>query len=169
MPTPIAAYGLAYFTSAHGQYRPMRAIRLEVAQGNITPADPGSTNAAIAWAHARMGNYMQTPIVVGENLYACFDNGVLTCFDAKTGVVHYSERLGNGSEGFTSSPVSDGQHVYFASETGNVYVVPTDGKFSVTATNTLNEPCMASPAIWDGVLFYRTRDQLVAISGHGKK
>jgi len=164
VPTPVVAYGLAYFTSAHGQFRPMRAIRLE-AQGNITPADPGQTNAAIVWAHARRGNYMQTPIVVGENLYACVDNGVLTCFDAKSGAVRYSERLGNGSEGFTSSPVSDGRHLFFASETGHVYVVPADGKFSIAATNTLNETCMASPALSGGGLYYRTRDQVVAIGG----
>ena len=46
------------------------AIRLE-AKGDITPEEIGQTNAAIAWAHAREGNYMQTPILVGDYLYAC--------------------------------------------------------------------------------------------------
>src|SRR2546423_6067117 len=86
VPTPVVAGGLAYFTSAHGKSRPMRAVRLE-ARGNITPPDVGATNAAIAWAHARQGNYMQTPIVVGNHIYACFDNGLLTCFDAVTGAI----------------------------------------------------------------------------------
>jgi hypothetical protein len=140
----------------------MRAIRYE-AQGNITPADPGATNNAIAWAHARQGNYMQTPILVGDSLYGCLDNGVLTSFDAKSGVIHYSERLGSGSEGFTSSPVSDGRHLYFASEVGNVYVVPSQTAFSIAATNQLNETCMATPALSEGILFYRTREHLVAI------
>jgi outer membrane protein assembly factor BamB len=121
------------------------------------------TNAAIAWAHARQGTYMQTPIVVGEQLYGCLDNGVLTCFDAQTGAISYNERIGSGSEGFTASPVSDGRHLFFPSEVGNVYVVPADGKFSVTATNKLNETCMASPAISDGTLFFRARDRLMAI------
>jgi outer membrane protein assembly factor BamB len=89
---------------------------------------------------------------------------VLTCFDAKTGTISYSERLGSGSEGFTASPVSDGRHLFFASELGNVYVVPADGKFSVVATNSLGETCMASPAISDGTLFFRTREQLLAIA-----
>ena len=80
VPTPVVAGGLAYFTSAHGKSRPMRAVRLE-ARGNITPPDVGATNAAITWAHARQGNYMQTPIVVGNHVYACFDNGLLTCAD----------------------------------------------------------------------------------------
>jgi len=74
---------------------------------------------------------MQTPIIAGANLYGMVDNGVATCFDAKAGAIHYSERLGDGSEGFTSSPVSDGRNIYFASELGRVYVVPAGGKFSV--------------------------------------
>jgi len=143
----------------------MRAIRLE-AKGDITPADIGATNAFIAWVHARQGNYMQTPIIVGDHLYGCFDNGVLTCFDAKTGAISYGERLGSGSEGFTASPVSDGRHLFFTSELGSVYVVPADGKFSVVATNSLTETCMASPAISGGTVFFRTREQLVAV---GKK
>jgi outer membrane protein assembly factor BamB len=162
VPTPVVAQGLEYFTSGHGRSRPMRAIRLE-ARGDITPPEIGDTNAAIAWVHARQGNYMQTPIVVGDRVYGCLDSGVLTCFDAKTGAISYSERFGAGTEGFTASPVSDGRHLFFASEVGNVYVIPADGKFSITATNKLNETCMASPAISDGTLFFRTRENLVAI------
>ena len=43
----------------------MRAIRPD-ATGDITPSKPGETNAGIAWVHPRQGNYMQTPIVVGN-------------------------------------------------------------------------------------------------------
>lgn len=163
VPTPVVADDLAYFTSAHGRVRPMRAIRLD-ATGDITPREPGGTNGAIVWAHARQGNYMQTPIVVGGNLYGCLDSGILTCFDAKTGAIRYSERLSNGSEGFTSSPVSDGKNLFFASEMGNVFVVPATGKFSVIATNRLEETCMATPALSKGTLYYRTREHLVSIA-----
>ena len=93
----------------------------------------------------------------------CLDNGVLTSFDAKTGAISYSERLGSGSEGFAASPVSDGHHLFFASEVGNVYVVRADGKFSVVATNKLGETCMATPAISEGALFFRTRQYITAV------
>jgi outer membrane protein assembly factor BamB len=162
VPTPVVAHGFAYFTSGHGKFRPMQAIRLD-ARGDITPAEVGATNATIAWAHARQGTYMQTPIVIGDRVYGCLDNGVLTCFNAKTGALAYNERLGSGSEGFTASPVSDGRNLFFASEVGNVFVVPADGKFSVVTTNKLGETCMASPAISDGTLFFRTREHVVAI------
>jgi outer membrane protein assembly factor BamB len=162
VPTPVVAHGFAYFTSGHGRFRPMRAVRLE-ARSDITPTDPGMTNAAIAWAHIRQGTYMQTPIVVGDRLYGCLDNGILTSFDARTGTIHYNERLGDGGEGFTASPVSDGRHLYFASEVGNVYVVTASDKFSVVATNRLNETCMATPAISEGTIFFRTRNKLIAV------
>jgi len=161
-PTPIIGHGLAYFTSAHGKLRPMSAIRLE-AKGDITPSTFGETNAAIAWVHPRQGAYMQTPILVGDDLYSCTDNGVLTCFEARTGKIQYSERLARGNQGFTTSPVSDGKNLFFASETGNVLVVPVGQNFSIAATNSLGETCMATPAISDDALFFRTRDHLVGI------
>lgn len=162
VPTPIVADGLAYFTSAHGQFRPIQAIRLN-AVGDITPEQVGATNNFIAWAHARKGNYMQTPIVVSNRLYACFDIGVVTCFDADTGNIHYEERLGAGGDGFTASPVSDGRHLFFSSEQGAVYVVPVGSDFSVAATNQMDETVMATPAISSGKLFFRTRSHLVAV------
>jgi outer membrane protein assembly factor BamB len=167
VPTPIVAGGLAYFTSGHGAQRPMRAIQLDDRHLTVTPA--GVTNPSVAWQQRNKGNYMQTPILVGDFLYGCFDFGIVTCFKAKSGAILYSERLGNGSEGFTASPVSDGRNLYFTSEIGNVYVIPADGKFSVAATNTLGETCLSTAAISDGTLFYRTRYELLAIGGNHSK
>jgi outer membrane protein assembly factor BamB len=164
VPTPIVGNGLAYFTSAHGRFRPMVAVKLE-AKGNITPSEVGTTNEFISWAHPRQGNYMQTPILVGDYLYACTDSGGVTCFDARTGAIRFSERIGGGAQGFTSSPVSDGRHLYFPSEVGNVFVLPANGTFSVVSTNSMGEgeTVMATAAISHGTLFIRTRSQLVAV------
>jgi outer membrane protein assembly factor BamB len=162
VPTPVAAGELIYFTSAHGRMRPMRAIRAD-ATGDITPVDSSGASPAIAWNHDRRGNYMQTPILVDGRIYGCADIGLLTCFDAKTGDVRYSERLSKTSEGYTASPVSDGRHLYFVSELGNVFVVPATGTFSVAATNALGETCLATPAISEGSLFFRTRGNVVAV------
>ena len=159
VPTPITGHGLAYFTSSHGRFLPMSAIRLE-AKGEVKF---GETNAAVAWMYARQGAYMQTPILVGDLLYSCRDNGVLTCFDAKNGEIHYSERFSAQGQGFTASPVSDGRHLFFSSETGNVFAVPVGPKFSIAAENSLTETCMATPALSDGALFFRTRGHLVCI------
>jgi outer membrane protein assembly factor BamB len=145
--------------------RPIRAIRPD-ATGDITPSEtdkPNPASAAIVWNHDKKGNYMQTPIVVGDLLYACNDLGLLTCFDAKTGEPRYSERLSKSSEGYTASPVSDGRHLYIASELGNVVVLPATSTFSIVATNPLGETCLSTPAISDGTLFFRTRGKLIAV------
>lgn len=163
VPTPIFANGLIYLTSAHGKLRPMRAIRPE-ATGDITHPSPDGTNAAIAWVHPRQGNYMQTPIAVSNRVYGCSDAGVITCFDAKSGKIFYSERLGL-AQGYTASPVSDGRHLYYAGETGKVLVVPVADQFSIAATNDLGDICLATPAIADGMLFFRTQKKLIAIGG----
>jgi outer membrane protein assembly factor BamB len=162
VPTPIFANGLIYLTSAHGNLRPMRAIRSD-ASGDITASNPGDTNSAIAWVHPRQGNYMQTPICVSNQVYACTDGGLVTCFDATSGKIIYSERLTGPTQGYTASPVSDGRHLFFTGETGKVLVVPVRDKFSTVATNDLGEICMATPAIADGTLIFRTRGKLIAI------
>ena len=121
------------------------------------------TNDSIAWVQARKGNYMQTPILIGNILFGCTDWGILSCFDARTGDIHFNERIGSGSEGFTASPVSDGRHLYLTSEVGNVYVAKVGTQLSMVATNSLGETCMASPAVSDGTLFFRAREHLIAI------
>jgi len=162
VPTPLFSHGLIYLTSAHGNLRPMRAIRPD-AMGDITAPKPADTNAAIAWVHPRQGNYMQTPIVVGDRLYGCTDSGVLTCFDARSGKILYSERLGGPTQGYTASPVSDGRHLFYPGETGKVMIVPASEQFSIKSTQDLGDLCMASPAIADGTIFFRTRGKLIAI------
>jgi outer membrane protein assembly factor BamB len=163
VPTPVFANGLIYLTSGHGKYMPIRAVRADAA-GDITPGDPGRTNATIPWAYAKRGTYMQTPVVVNNLVFACTDWGVLTCFDAATGTVKFSERFDSGGQGFTASPVSDGYHVYFTTEQGVVFVVAAASQYSLTAKNELGETCLATPAISDGTLFFRTRGKLIAIA-----
>lgn len=162
VPTPIVSGELGYFTSAHGRFRPMQAVWLEAARGDITAEDLGTTNEFIAWSHPRRGNYMQTPLTVNGLLFACYDNGVLSCFDARTGESHFEERIKSGI-GFSASPVSDGRNLFFPSERGDVFVVPVDRDFSVVATNRMNETIMASPAMGQGRLFLRTRNAIVAV------
>src|SRR4026208_1506479 len=116
----------------------------------------------------RAGGYMQTPIVDGDILYVCRDNGVLTAFDAKTGTRHYQARMGDGKTGFSPSPGAGaggggvpgedgaaGGRLYFTREDGDVYVVKAGPGFELLATNSLGEVAMATPAISEGTLLFR--------------
>jgi len=168
VPTPIVANGLIYFQSAHGPKAPIYVVKTS-ASGDVSLKDDENSSSQVAWATRRGGGYMQTPLVYGDYFYSCQVNGILTCYQAKTGKQVYQERLGTGRTGFTASPVAANGLIYIASEDGDVYVIKTGPEFKVVATNSMGEVCMATPAISDGVIFVRTQANLVAISDKAKK
>ena len=161
VPTPIVAHDLVFITNAHGGQSPVYAVRTSAA-GDITLADGALSNSHIAWSHMKIGNYMQTPLVYGDLLYCCRDSGILACYDARTGQKHYRERLADGV-GFTASPVAGDGKIYFTSEEGDVFVIQTGPEYKPLAKNKLGEICMASPAISEGNLFFRTQAHVIAV------
>ena len=161
VPTPIIAHDLIYTANAHGAKSPVYAVR-PTASGDITLTDGQTSSDHIAWTLADVRNYMQTPLVYDDYLYCCRNSGILSCHNAKTGEKVYKQRLASGV-GFTASPVAGDGKIYFASEEGDVYVVKAGPKYELLAKNALGEICMATPAISEGNLFFRTRGHVVAI------
>ena len=158
MPTPIrAGEGPILITNAHGRLKPIYAIDPD-ARGKLDP-----DHDAMAWFHERLGNYMQTPIVVGDLAYFCYDNGVVTVVDWRTGERLTQKRLGRGASGFSASAVAAGDHIYFNSEDGDVYVIEPGAELNEIAVNELGETLMATPAISDGVIYFRARRHLIAV------
>jgi outer membrane protein assembly factor BamB len=162
VPTPVAADGLIVITNAHGGMAPIYAIR-PTARGDISLKDGATSNEHVAWSQPRDGAYMQTPLVYEGLLYVCRDNGVLSVYNAKTGERKYQQRLADGQTGFTASAVASGGKIYYTSEEGTVYVVKAGPQFGLLAQNSLGEVAMATPAISEGVIFFRTRGHLIAI------
>jgi outer membrane protein assembly factor BamB len=158
VPTPIVAHDLVFITNAHGRMSPIYAIHPD-ASGEIS-----MKHEKMAWSSERRGNYMQTPLVYGDELYCCRDSGVLACFDARTGEQHYEERLGAGDTGFTASMVAANGKLYATAESGEVIVLAAGTTFERLATNEMGETCMATPAISEGTLYWRTRSQIVAVA-----
>jgi len=163
VPAPLIVEDWAYLTSAHGAWRPLRGIRLAEARGDISPPAVDATNDTVAWVHPKLGSYMQTPIAVGDRLWSCDWQGILTCVDRVSGKLHYSERLQRAGQAVTASGVAAGGHLYFTSETGDVFVVPTQGEFAVTAKNAFGAPALATPAVADGTIYFRTTERLIAV------
>ena len=106
---------------------------------------------------------MQTPIVYGDELYVCKDNGVLTCWDAKSGEQRYRKRLTAGV-GYSASGIAADGKLYYPSEEGDVHVVRAGTSFELLAVNPLGETCMAPPAVSQGMLVFRTRSRLIAVA-----
>ena len=160
VPTPVTGHGLVYLSSSHGGKKPLRAIR-PGARGDITLKKADAVSENIAWARPKDGIYIQTPIVYGPHLYACRNNGVLSCYNAQTGERLYRKRLGGG--GFTASPVAASGRLYFTSENGEVYVVRAGEEYDLLAKNPMNDICLATPAISKGILIVRTKDYVYGI------
>jgi outer membrane protein assembly factor BamB len=163
VPVPVVGHGMVYMTSGHGtQGAPVNAIK-ENAKGDITLAPETTTNTHVAWSYPRDGGYMISPVLYRGLLYVSKNNGVFAVFDAVTGEKVYSQRLGDGTTGFTASLVAADGKVYFTSEDGDVFVVKAGRTFELLAKNPLGDYAMATPAIADGTLYFRTGSAVIAI------
>ena len=161
-PTPIVGNDLIYITNAHGKLAPVYAIHVD-AEGPVSPDPDGEGAENMAWSNPRRGNYMQTPILYGDELYLCSDSGVLTCFASLSGEEHYRERLSSGRTGYSASPIAADGKLYFTSEDGEVQIVKPGPEFEILEINDLGEVTLATPAVSEGVIYWRTRGHVIAI------
>jgi outer membrane protein assembly factor BamB len=161
VPTPIVGHGLVYITNSHGGRSPIYAIR-ETASGPLTLAASETSNDHIAWSSAD-GAYMITPLLYGNILYVTRNNGTITALDARTGERFYQQRIAGQSTPFTASTVAADGKLYFTSEEGDVYVVKAGKTFELVATNPLGDVGFATPAISEGMIYFRTAKALMAV------
>ena len=168
VPTPIIAHRLIFINNAHGRMSPIYAIKTS-AEGDISLNKGELSNDYVVWSINRGASYLTSSIVYGDLFYNCRDNGYLTCFNAVTGEQLYRERLGEPRNGFSASPVASNGKLYFTNEQGGVFVVKPGKEFKLLAENSMKDICMATPAISENVLFYRTHHFLIAISEKDSK
>ena len=97
-------------------------------------------------------------------LYTVNNNGILTCYRSTTGEQAYQTRLGEVGASFAASPVAADGRLYFASETGEVYVLRAGPEYALLGTNLMDEVTMATPAMSDGVMIVRTVGHVVGLA-----
>lgn len=161
VPTPIVGLGMVFITKAHGGPAPIYAIR-ETAKGDISLKTGETTNEHVAWSVLRDGAYLISPVLYRDVLYVTTTSGVFGAYNAKTGERIHQGRLGSGTSAFTASTIAADGKIYFTSEDGDVYVVKA-GTNELLATNSIGGIGMATPAVSEGVLYFRTSGGLVAI------
>ena len=143
--------------------QPFYAIRLG-SSGDISLPEGARTSSHTAWSMKRGGQWsMTTPLVYGDLLYTCSNNGIVACYNARSGERVYYQRLGGKGGGYTASPVAADGKVYFTSEDGEIFVIKAGPKYEQLAANPMGETCMATPAISDGMIFVRTQHQVFGI------
>lgn len=153
--SPVYSHDLVYITGGF----PDRHILA------IDPTGTGNvTKTHTAWHHLRSGvSYVPSPVAAGDYFLVASDDGVGTCFDAKTGKISWQKRLAGH---YSGSLLAANGLVYFIDDDGVTKVVKPGPELDVVATNELGDACFASPAASNGQLFIRGDAHLWCI---GKK
>jgi outer membrane protein assembly factor BamB len=151
IPRPVFGHGMVFLSTGY-DYPQLLAIRAD-GSGDVTESH-------IVWTLKKAAPHTPSPLLVGDELYLVSDLGVASCLDARTGKVHWQERLGGG---FSASPLYADGKIYFQNEQGVTTVVRAGKKFESLATSTLNERTFASYAIADSVIYLRSEGHLYRI------
>jgi outer membrane protein assembly factor BamB len=156
IPTPVVGDDLIFASS--GRAGPTFAIR---------PGGTGDvTGTHVAWSTQRGSPFVPSGVVYDGLLYLINDmQSILTVYESRTGALVYQGRLGVAQrEGFSASPVAVNGELFFTNDEGETFVVKAGREFKVLHTNSLGESVLASPALVDGVWYWRTTSSLVAVA-----
>ena len=152
-PTPVIVYGHGLLFIGTGYDRPtVIAVRAD-GQGDVTATH-------IAWTLTKSAPNTPSLLLVGDEVYMVSDAGIGSCLDAKTGQVHWQERLGGN---YSASPIFADGRIYFQNEEGIGVVIKPGKTFEKLAENPLGERTLASYAVTDGALFIRSQEHLYRI------
>lgn len=129
----------------------------------IQPGGKGDITAThVAWKKTRSLPYVSSPLFYQGRVYTVKNGGMASCYEASSGKALYSdERLGARGDYYASAVASHGK-VYLASQEGIVTVLQAGDTFKILAQNKLPDPIFATPAIVDGEIYARTRNNLFA-------
>jgi outer membrane protein assembly factor BamB len=150
-PRPVYADGLAFFVTGLAK-KEMWAVKTDGA-GDIT-------DTGVVWKlRTHVGRYA-SPLLVDGLIYMAAEESFISCFEAATGNVVWTERVGGK---FAASPVYADNRLYFFSQEGKTTVLKPGRTFEVLATNELEDGFMASPAVSGRAFYLRTRTHLYRV------
>jgi outer membrane protein assembly factor BamB len=129
----------------------------------ISPPSPGEATGAIAWTAKKDAPHTPTPLAAGDEIYMVSDKGIMTCLDAKSGSVHWSERL--QGKGYSASPIFADGNIYVTSEEGVGQVLAAGKEFKEVSHSEMKERTFATFAAADGALYLRTESALFRFEG----
>jgi len=161
-PTPVFDGELIVVMSGRRPNAPIFVLKAG-ASGDITLPEGATTGGSVVWTKEKAGSYMPTPIVYGGQLYVLKNQGILTCYDLRTGELRYEQRLPEVTSGFSASPVAADGKLYLPSEDGEILIVKAGPSFALVGRNPMGQPLMATPAISGRLLLVRGERELVAI------
>jgi outer membrane protein assembly factor BamB len=157
VPRPVFGQGLVFICSGYDSPSVYA----------ITPDGKGDvTGTHVVWSLQRGAPHNPSPLLVGDELYIVSDKGILTSLEAKTGKIHWQQRLAGE---FSASPVYADGRIYFLNEEGETTVISPGTEFKKLATNTIEGRTLASLAISGKAIYLRSDTHLYRIQEGGGK
>jgi outer membrane protein assembly factor BamB len=154
-PRPLYRDGLAYLVTGLVKAE-MWAVRPD-GKGDVA-------DTHVAWKLKTHVAKTASPILVDDLIYMAADESFVTCVEAASGKVVWSERIGGK---YAASPIYGDGRLYFFDKDGAATVLKPGRTFEVLATNKLANGFMASPAVSGRALFLRTRTDLYRVESDG--
>jgi len=152
VPRPVYGHGLIFASS--GYDKPvLYAIR---------PGGDGDvTDSHIEWTFDSKGVPRNASfLLVGDELYTVDDKGIGTCLNAKTGSVHWQERIGTDT---SASPIYANGYIYILDEQGDTAILKAGKTYNQVGTNSIGERTLASMAVHENSILIRTEGSLYKI------
>jgi outer membrane protein assembly factor BamB len=148
---PLFELGMVYISAGDGGDS-LVAVRAD-GEGDVTKSH-------VVWKSGKTVPKRSSQLIVGDLFFMANDSGVISCLDAKTGEVHWQERL----EGeYWASPLYANGRIYFLTKEGKANVIAARPVFELLAENKLDGGFNASPAVVGDDLLLRSFTHLYRI------
>lgn len=156
-PRPLFDHGLAFIVTGLVK-KELWAVKTD-SRGDVT-------DTGVVWKlKTHIGKYA-SPLLVNGLIYTAAEESFVTCVEAATGEVVWTERIGGK---YAASPIYADGRLYFFSQEGTTTVIEPGRSLKVLAKNTLDDGFMASPAASGKAFFLRTKTHLYRIESAGSE
>lgn len=139
-------------------YRARRAARNTLLA--IKHGGSGDLSRSVLWRMQKFLPNVPSPLIYQGILYLVKDGGIFSSIDPKTGGILKQGRLTGALDTYYSSPVAAAGKIYLFSQTGIGTVLKAGGQWEILASNDMDDPVFATPAIVDNKMYVRTRGAL---------
>jgi outer membrane protein assembly factor BamB len=129
----------------------------------LRPGKEGQT-PEVVWKSNKLQTGYASPVYHQGKVYVLLAIG-LRCADARTGKELWTQRVRTGS---SATPVIADGRAYVTAEDGNVTVIQLGDQPKVLAVNEMKDTLLATPAVADGALFFRSDSTLYCVGAPKK-
>jgi outer membrane protein assembly factor BamB len=118
------------------------------------------TQTNVVWSMKKFLPNCTSPLIYRGVMYVVKEGGILTALDPRTGEILKQGRLTGALDLYYASPVAAAGKVFLVSQQGKATVIKAGAGWEILAVNDLQEDTVATPAIADNRIYFRTSTTL---------